>query len=95
MPASARSLSQALPVPSSAQQQGLQTGPTHVAPLAPGELAHQLRLIPPIDRPVRPCCHCGGAFRPTVKRRLLCHDCFVYCEDDPPTYTLRLTSSLR
>ena len=51
---------------------------------------------PPLrDRPIKPCCRCGDVFQPTSKRRLLCHDCYTYCEDDAPTYPLRLTSSLR
>ena len=50
---------------------------------------------PPIDRPERPCSYCREVFQPTVRRRLLCYDCFTYSEDDPPTYPLRLTSSLR
>ena len=51
---------------------------------------------PPLrDRPIKPCCRCGDVFQPTSKRRLLCHDCFTYSEDDPVTCPLRFTSSLR
>ena len=46
---------------------------------------------PDIDRPVRACGQCGEHFQPTVRRRMLCHDCFTYSEDDPATYPLRLT----
>ena len=51
---------------------------------------------PLLNRPARPCANCRAVFRPTVRRRMLCHDCFVYApEDDPTTYPLRLTSSPR
>ena len=52
---------------------------------------------PPLrDRPIKPCCRCGDAFQPTTKRRMMCHDCFVYAPDDAPTtYPLRFTTRPR
>ena len=51
---------------------------------------------PPLrDRPERPCSNCREVFRPTQRRRMLCHDCFTYSESDPPTYSLRLTTRPR
>ena len=34
---------------------------------------------PLLNRPARPCANCRAVFRPTQRRRLLCHDCFTYC----------------
>ena len=50
---------------------------------------------PPIDRPERPCSHCGDTFQPTARRRLLCYECFRYATSDPPTYPIRLTTRPR
>ena len=50
---------------------------------------------PLLDRPTRPCARCARAFQPTARRRMMCAPCFRHATDDPPTYPLRLTSSLR
>ena len=31
---------------------------------------------PPLDKPKRPCAGCGRRFQPTVKRRMLCTECY-------------------
>ena len=33
-------------------------------------------------KPKRPCCRCGKDFQPTVKRRLLCSQCFDYANGE-------------
>ena len=47
-----------------------------------------------LDRPERPCSHCGEHFQPTQRRRRLCAYCFKHATD-PPTYSLRLTTRPR
>ncbi|QEW18988.1 hypothetical protein LA6_001167 [Marinibacterium anthonyi] len=34
-----------------------------------------------LDRPQRKCSRCGVSFQPTVKRRMLCLQCFKWAKD--------------
>lgn len=36
-----------------------------------------------IDRPRRPCARCNQLFQPTIRRRMLCSDCFACATDLP------------
>ena len=37
-----------------------------------------------LDKPKRPCAGCGRKFAPTVKRRLLCADCYKRADSGSP-----------
>ena len=35
----------------------------------------------PLDRPERPCSRCGKTFKPTLRRRMLCQECFAFARE--------------